>query len=64
MDIFCLGAGTNPGGSNNAQWLTEVRRLHQAQAESATASPYFRGPENGKREEKYWYQYIFSERGS
>ena len=55
MDTFCLGAGANPGGSNNAQWLTEVGRLHQAQAESATASPYLlRGRENEKREEKYW----------
>jgi len=55
MDIFCLGAFANPCASNNAQWLTEVGRLHQAKAESATASPYvLRGPENEKREEKYW----------
>jgi len=55
MDIFCLGAFANPCASNNAQWLTEMGRLHETKAESATASPYLlRGPENEKREGKYW----------
>jgi hypothetical protein len=51
MDIFCLGARANPRASNNAQWLTEVGRLHPAEGVTKTFPYILRGLKKGKREQ-------------
>jgi hypothetical protein len=53
MDIFCLGAFANLCASNNAQWLTELGGSTKPRV-IKKLSQILRGPENEKREEKYW----------